>query len=128
MGDSYQRTDRSERQISSATDDRVKNPFGKSIAENSREFEITWGRTGDIIAIDLKELFGGANFSQLTLNSVDPGHTISSSADSPHEYVMSDGTTTEPVGKVMFSDELLGTSFAQTGKFYLRPNRTRSWT
>ncbi len=109
----------------------VKNPFGKPIVEYSRDFYVTSGGTGDIIAVDLQALFGGTHFAQLALLSVaapnpdDPGYAISNPAGSPQEHVMSDGTRIEPVGQLFRSDELIGTSFTDTGQFYFAPSRTR---
>ncbi len=99
----------------------ITNPFGRSILPNSTDFEVTSGGTGDLISVALKELFGGTQFSNLLLNSVDPGYAVSRSSGSPQQYLMSDGSKTEPVGKVMSSDDLLGTSFTQTGQFFFAP-------
>jgi subtilisin family serine protease len=95
----------------------LRSPFGTPLAGSPDEFFTVGaaeGRTGDVIEVDLKQILGGSNFSELTFPDytqvVDPLTDI-------HLQKSSIG-----FAKLVMPTRVDGTVFTQTGRFFLVPN------
>jgi hypothetical protein len=81
------------------------------------QFKSGWaGRTGDIIAVDLKDAFGDATFTDLNLALFG----VQTEVDERGDLVLrgSDGVS---FGKVALSERVDGTPFVSSGRFYFIP-------
>ena len=97
----------------------LKSPYAHAVSGDlTRVFEITAGvgRTGDIIGVDLKAMFGGTLFSNLTFTSATqhPEEDGDLRLEAPGVGV---------IGRVVLSSRATLQPFASTGRFYFAPKR-----